>query len=187
MEKLLIKVKDTFLLADRGLVITPLLPVPDKFKPFSKSVIVLKPDNQRKEYEGQFTSEHFYLEGGGGKSNVAIYFKSVSKNEIPIGSKIFVDSDLFSIFIKKMSVEDVEGKWEESYFDSGLIQRCKNAWKKPFLELTNEEMATFLRQKIAVDYILPLARQRVLEGVDDNSEMYEGELRKNIAEFDNIQ
>ena len=72
---------------------------------------------------------------------------------------------------QQISVADVEGPWHDSAFDSGLITRCKNAWQKPIDELTNEEMATFLRQEIAVSHILPAAEQRVLAGIDDGSEM----------------
>ena len=79
---------------------------------------------------------------------------------------------------KSISVKDVEGEWEDSDFDSGLIQRCKNAWDKPLPDLTNEEMATFLRQKIAVTHILPLAEQRIRDSVDDDTEMFEGELKE---------
>jgi hypothetical protein len=81
------------------------------------------------------------------------------------------------------SVADILGPWVDPNFESGLIQRCRAAWNKPLDELTNEEMATFLRQEIAVDEIFPLAASRVENGYDDDSEMYDGELEEKINEI----
>ena len=79
-----------------------------------------------------------------------------------------------------ITIADIEGEWQESGFESGLIARCRAAWHKPIEDLSNEEMATLLRQKIAVEHILPLARQRVADGIDDDTEMFDGELREVI-------
>jgi len=81
------------------------------------------------------------------------------------------------------SVADILGPWVDPNFESGLIHRCRAAWNKPLDELTNEEMATFLRQEIAVEGILPLAESRVKNGYDDDSEMYDGELKEKIDEI----
>src|SRR6195256_4788305 len=63
-----------------------------------------------------------------------------------------------------ISVADLLGPWADPDWDSGLIDRCRTAWGKPLRDLTNQEMATLLRQRVAVEHILPLARKRV-EGV----------------------
>jgi hypothetical protein len=68
-----------------------------------------------------------------------------------------------------LSVADLLGPWRDPDFESGLIARCRRAWNKPIRELTNEELATFLRQEIAVDALLPFAKRRVELGIDDNS------------------
>jgi CDI immunity proteins len=81
---------------------------------------------------------------------------------------------------KSISVADILGPWIDPQWDSGLVNRCKNAWNKPLQSLTNEELATFLRQRFAVEHILPIAEKRLKDGVDDDSEMYEGELRAAI-------
>ncbi len=80
------------------------------------------------------------------------------------------------IDVTKSSIADLLGPWVEPDCDSGLIERCRNAWSKPLRELTNEELATLLRQRIAVDHVVPIAERRVQEGVDDGTEMYDGEL-----------
>ena len=74
------------------------------------------------------------------------------------------------------TLADLLGPWAEPHFDSGLIERCKRAWTKPLKELTNQELATLLLQKIALAHLLPLARQRIVDGIEDDTEWYEGEL-----------
>jgi hypothetical protein len=79
-----------------------------------------------------------------------------------------------------ISVADLLGPWVEPDWDSGLIERCRNAWSKPLRDLTNQELATLLRQRFAVEQLLPIASQRVLDGFDDDTEIYEGELESAI-------
>jgi hypothetical protein len=86
--------------------------------------------------------------------------------------------------LSNISVSDIVGKWVNSDFDSGLIARCKSAWEKPIVDLTNEELATFLRQNIAMSAILPEARKRMVNNFNDGSEMYEGELKAIVDEID---
>jgi hypothetical protein len=79
-----------------------------------------------------------------------------------------------------ISVADILGPWVEPDWDSGLIERCRQAWSRPIRDLSREELATLLRQRIAVEHVLPVARQRVQSGVDDDTEMYDGELEAAI-------
>lgn len=81
------------------------------------------------------------------------------------------------------SVADILGPWSDPDFSSGLIERCKKAWTKPIEELTNEELATFLRQEIAIDHILPEAKRRIKMKIDDDSEMFEGELSELVSKL----
>lgn len=43
------------------------------------------------------------------------------------------------------SLAEILGPWVESDWDSGLVSRCKDAWEKPFSELSRQELATLLR------------------------------------------
>jgi len=79
-----------------------------------------------------------------------------------------------------ISLADLLGPWVEPDCDSSLIERCRNAWSKPLRDLTNQELATLLRQRFVVDHLLPIATQRVLDGFDDDSEIYDGELQSAI-------
>jgi hypothetical protein len=78
------------------------------------------------------------------------------------------------------SVSEILGRWEDPNWDSGLIQRVKAAWNKPAEELSNEDLATFLWQNIAAEYLLPIAQQRINENYEDDSEMYVGELKEAV-------
>jgi len=73
------------------------------------------------------------------------------------------------------SVADLLGPWVEPGWDSGLVARCRGAWNKPLGELSREELATLLRQKLAVEHLLPVARKKLQE-TDDDTEMFDGEL-----------
>jgi hypothetical protein len=81
---------------------------------------------------------------------------------------------------ENISVADILGPWAEPDWDSGLIDRCRKAWNKPLRDLSREELATLLRQRFAVEHVLPIARKRLQEGVDDDTEMYDGELEAAI-------
>jgi hypothetical protein len=78
------------------------------------------------------------------------------------------------------SLSDLVGPWIDSDWNTGLIERCKNAWSKPLRNLSREELATLLRQRIAVEHLLPIAKKRLEDGVDDDTETFEGELAEAI-------
>jgi hypothetical protein len=79
-----------------------------------------------------------------------------------------------------ISIADILGPWVEPDWDSSLIERCRNAWNKPLRELTNQDLATLLRQRFAVQHILPIANKRVMDGFDDDTEIDDGELERAI-------
>jgi hypothetical protein len=75
-----------------------------------------------------------------------------------------------------LSIADILGPWVEPDWDSGLIDRCRSAWNKPLASLSRGEVATLLRQRIAVEHVLPIARHRLQDCADDGTEIYDGEL-----------
>ena len=75
------------------------------------------------------------------------------------------------------NVADVVGPWIDPDFVSGLIERLRRSWNVPISELSDEMLASFLRQEIATAFILPEARNRLEAVISDNSELYDGELR----------
>jgi len=76
------------------------------------------------------------------------------------------------------TVESIEGAWVDPGFESSLIKRCRDAWEKELIELTNEEVSTFLRQKIAVEALMPIAKERIESGVEDETEAWDDELHE---------
>jgi hypothetical protein len=79
-----------------------------------------------------------------------------------------------------ISLADILGPWVEPEWQSGLIDRCRKAWNKSLRDLTRGELATLLRQRYAVEHLLPVAKTRLEQGVDDNTEMFDGELNEAI-------
>ncbi len=80
------------------------------------------------------------------------------------------------------SAKDIEGAWQDPGFESGLIQRCREAWETPIDQLSDEMLATFLRQKIALSHVVPEARSRVQNQQYDGTELYEGELESDLPQ-----
>jgi hypothetical protein len=83
--------------------------------------------------------------------------------------------------MKSQCVADIEGAWIEQDFKSHLIESCKRYWNIPASELPNEMLAMFLRQRIALQLIIPEAQKWLDAGVDDGSEIYDGELADALA------
>jgi hypothetical protein len=83
---------------------------------------------------------------------------------------------------QEASVAEIEGPWTESSFESGLIDRRKRYWSVPIVKLPNTILAMYIRQRIAISAIVPEARRRLSSGLNDDSEVYEGELAAALIE-----
>ena len=77
------------------------------------------------------------------------------------------------------SLADLLGPWVDPNWDSGLVHRCREAWTKPLAALSRAELATLLRQRFAVNHLLPFAKDR-MQRADDGTELYDGELQEAI-------
>lgn len=80
------------------------------------------------------------------------------------------------------SVANVEGPWIEPNLNSSLIERCRLNWQVPVCAISNYVLATFIRQRIALAFVLPEADQRIASGFTDDSELYDEELANAISE-----
>lgn len=76
-----------------------------------------------------------------------------------------------------LSLADILGPWQQPDWDSGLIEQCRLAWMTPIRELTNGRLAILLRQQFAVTHLLSNAQERIHSGIDDDTELYDGELQ----------
>lgn len=78
--------------------------------------------------------------------------------------------------MERRSVSDIEGSWVQPDFESGLIRRCRTNWSVPVCNLTNEALATFLRQKFALQIVLPEGERRLHAKFTDDTELFPEEL-----------
>src|SRR5689334_10383257 len=71
---------------------------------------------------------------------------------------------------------EILGPWADTDCNSGLVERCKHAWTKPLRDLSRAELAMLLRQRIAVEQLSSIAKKILEDGIDDDTEIYAGEL-----------
>jgi hypothetical protein len=81
-----------------------------------------------------------------------------------------------------LTLAQILGPWQQPDFESGLIARCRNAWDKPLESLSNHELVTCLQQDLAIAHILPLAKKRLHEKFDDDTELVDGQLAEALAD-----
>lgn len=84
-----------------------------------------------------------------------------------------------------LTLAQIVGPWVEPEHDSGLIARCRAAWGKQIGTLNRAELATLLRQKVAVTYLAPVAWLKLAEA-DDGTEFSEGELAAALQEAERV-
>jgi hypothetical protein len=84
--------------------------------------------------------------------------------------------------MESRSVADIEGPWVEPAFDSSLIQRCRKNWSVPVVELSNYVLSTFLRQKLALEIVIPEGQRRLQANFVDDTELYDDELANAVRD-----
>jgi hypothetical protein len=71
---------------------------------------------------------------------------------------------------KYKTLEKLENDyWGHPNYDSYLVTRVHEIRKIPLLELTNDDIAMMLRQKFSLDYIVPLAVERIRKNKESNN------------------
>ncbi len=81
-----------------------------------------------------------------------------------------------------LTLANILGPWKRPEIETGLIARCRKAWNKPLETLSNLELVTCLQQDLAVDHVISIAKRRLQDAVDDDSEMFEGQLAEAVAD-----
>lgn len=75
------------------------------------------------------------------------------------------------------SIEELENDyWEDSDFDSYVVQTCQKARKKPISKLSDEEIRLLIGQKIGLKYLIPIALSIVKENLFVEITFFEGDL-----------
>ncbi|MEO0804044.1 MAG: hypothetical protein AAFY57_17475 [Cyanobacteria bacterium J06642_2] len=98
---LLLEVEDTFDLSGIGLVVAPLLELPDDFRPQKLSVLLQTLDGAEKELIAQLTMPHFRYTSGESGFRLQIGFPGYSKDEVPVGSKILISTEAAKLFERR--------------------------------------------------------------------------------------
>ncbi|MYM27440.1 hypothetical protein GTP58_03800 [Duganella sp. CY15W] len=83
--------------------------------------------------------------------------------------------------MEKRAVIDIVGPWVDPGFESSFIGRCRDNWSMPIGEITNYVLATFIRQRIALDLVVPEAHRRIASGYTDETEILDDELALAVA------
>src|SRR5688500_5590830 len=78
--------------------------------------------------------------------------------------------------MESRSVADVEGPWVEPEFESSLIERCRKNWATPVGKLSNYALSTFLRERFALEIVIPEGQRRLEANLVDDSELYDDAL-----------
>lgn len=93
----LLTVQEHFDITGRGLVLLPDFDVPKGWKNQSEIVLVVAPDGTTRELAAHFELIHFNIRDPGIDANrrwrVSVSLPSASKAAVPIGSKIFCESE----------------------------------------------------------------------------------------------
>jgi hypothetical protein len=96
-KEFLFKVDDTFLIGDRGLILTPHLELPSAdFKSFTGTALIELSDGTEVKCKASFETTHSILLDGRREWKLAIVIQDMAKEKIPIGSRLYVDSDTLS-------------------------------------------------------------------------------------------
>lgn len=75
------------------------------------------------------------------------------------------------------SIEELENDyWEDSDYDSYVVQTCQKARKKPISQLSEEEIRLLIGQKIGLRYLIPIALSIVGENPFAEITFFEGDL-----------
>jgi hypothetical protein len=94
----LLTVHGHFDITGRGLVLLPDFDVPKGWENRSEPVLVVGPDGREHEFAARFELIHFNIRdpnvGANRRWRVSVSLPSASKASVPVGSKIFCESEL---------------------------------------------------------------------------------------------
>jgi hypothetical protein len=78
--------------------------------------------------------------------------------------------------MEKRSIAENVGPWVEPDFNSSLIERLRANWSVPVGDISNYVLATFIRQCVGLDLVIPEAKRRIACGFTDATEILDDEL-----------
>jgi hypothetical protein len=98
MATVVLKLKHSFGIRGRGMVLIPILPSPSAhfIKPIGAQVVVRRSDGTYKEFVAHFQVEHFSLVGGGSQWSIVVIVPSALKSDVSDGSELLVNEDVLA-------------------------------------------------------------------------------------------
>ena len=70
--------------------------------------------------------------------------------------------------------------WGDPGYDSYLVKTCHQLRKKPLKEFTTEDLRIMIGQNINLEFLIPLAIEKLKEDILAEGNYYEGDLLNNI-------
>lgn len=88
-------------------------------------------------------------------------------------------------FDKAKSLQELEHKdWGEPNFDSHLVQECHRLRRIPFKDFAIEDLRIMIGQNIGLDYLVPLAVEKLQKKPLSEGAFYPGDLLVNVLRAD---
>lgn len=80
------------------------------------------------------------------------------------------------------SIEQLEGcAWPTDPYQSYVVQESQRLRKIPISALTNENLRLLIGQRIGLEFILPMAMERLIENPLASGDLYQGDLLAAVA------
>ena len=89
----LMKIEGHFSFGNKGLIVVPPVDLPEniqRFKSFSTTVLIKRPDSSELSSSIRFELDHVCLIGGDCKWAIAVILPEATKKAVPIGSNLFI-------------------------------------------------------------------------------------------------
>lgn len=82
---------------------------------------------------------------------------------------------------KQKTLETLEkDTWQESAFDSQLIRKTTALRKIPLASFSVEDLRIIIGQHMSLDYLIPLALEKLAENLLAEGDYYKGDLLKSV-------
>ena len=89
------------------------------------------------------------------------------------------------IEIQNKTLEQLDGEnWGEPPYQSGLVLRTYSLRKKPLEELTTEDLRLMIGQNFSLDYLIPIAIEKLKENILAEGNFYPGDLLQNVLRIE---
>lgn len=79
------------------------------------------------------------------------------------------------------TIENLEkDKWPDPEFDTFLVRRIHDLRKTPVGSFNTEDLRIMIGQEMGLDYLIPLAIEKLTENLWAEGDFFEGDLLKNV-------